>query len=462
MRTVLIFSVACAVAGCSIGPDYETPTMNLPDRYSLVAPVTKASPSELYWWKAFNDPVLNQLVAKGLSENLTVAEARERIREAEAVFRRDSVTPLGDLTLQARDNSDSADIGSAELDANFGVPARKQWASRAAQQRLQAAELGEAEAKRLLLSDLSESYINLRFLQSSLALRQQDLNSRQRTLRDIRTQLDAGAATRLDVLRAQALVAETRAEVPQIRSDIVAQRNRISTLLGVPVGHLGIDLGGNVAQPVPVGVGSLGVPADLLRARPDIRVAERQYAAAVSDMGVAEAARYPSLSLSGLLTAPLNGNGANAESLIAGVTVPVFSQPSLAAAEDAAAARAQQALIRWRLSVLGAVEEVENALAALAAANEASAASRELVSYNERALNLSRRLVGEGGNATVLDIIDRERSLSTARQGLARNLRDLAAAYVALRVALGVGHDTPTAEHAERVEPEPQPMQDEG
>lgn len=459
MRTVFILSVATVVAGCSIGPDYETPTMNLPDRYSLVAPVTKASASDIYWWRAFRDPVLDRLIAAGLEGNLTVAEARERIREAEAVFRRDSVSPLGDLTLEARNNSASQDIGSAEVTANFGVPARKQWASRAAHQRLQAAELGEAEAKRLLLSDLSESYINLRFLQRNLALRQQDITSRQQTLRDIRTQLDAGAATRLDVLRAQALVAETRAEVPQIRSDIVAQRNRISTLLGVPVGHLGIDLRDTGTQPVPLGVGDLGVPADLLRARPDIRAAERQYAAAVSDMGVAEAARYPSLSLSGLLTAPLNGNGNDAESLVAGVTVPLFSQPSLAAAEDAAAARAQQAYIRWRQSVLGAVEQVENALAALAAAREAAAASRELVSYNERALNLSRRLVGEGGNATVLDIIDRERSLSTARQGLASDLRDLSAAYVALRAALGIGHGAP---EVARADPEPQPPQDEG
>ena len=184
----------------------------------------------------------------------------------------------------------------------------------------------------------------------------------------------------------------------------------------------------------------LGVPADLLRARPDIRVAERQYAAAVSDVGVSVASRYPSLSLSGLITAPL-GRGSWNESLVAGLTLPVFSQPSLAAGVDAAEARAQQAYLVWRRTVLEAIEQVETALADLRAAHQSVRAAREVVDLNQRSLTLTRRLLVELGETTVLDLIDRERSLSSARLSLARNKRDLANAYIALRVALGIGHE---------------------
>ena len=440
MRIFLSVCAGLFLSACTVGPQYKHPEMELPDRYSLLAPVSKASRSDLHWWRDFNDPVLNQLIGAGTQGNLSVAEARERVEEAEALVRRDSVTPSGDGTVSGRRNSNGANTGSVELEAEIGLAGRTQWASRAARQRLDAARLGEGEALRLLLSELSKTYVQMRFLQRSYQTRQQDLASRQRTLRDLRTQLDAGAATQLDVLRARALVSETQTEMPGTQAEIVQQRNRISTLLGQPVGQLGIDLGYKGGQPLPAVGGDLGVPADLLRARPDIRIAERRYAAAVSDMGVAQASRYPSLTLSGLVTAPLSGGAWN-ESLLAGLTVPVFSQPALAASADAAESRARQAYLQWRKSVLDAVEEVETALAALQAARQAVGSARELVSLNERSLDLSRRLIVEGGDATVLDVIDRERSLSAARFTLARTIRDLAMAYIDLRVALGIGHD---------------------
>lgn len=440
MRIFLYVCAGLFLSACTVGPLYKHPEMELPDRYSLLAPVSKASSSDLYWWRDFSDPVLNQLVGAGMQGNLSVAEARERVGEAEALLRRDSVTPTGDGSLTGRGNTNDANTGSAELEAEIGLAGRTQWASRAARQRLEAARLGEGEARRLLLSELSKTYVQMRFLQRSYETRQQDLASRRRTLRDLQTQLDAGAATQLDVLRARALISETQAEMPGTEAEIIRQRNRISTLLGQPVGQLGIDLGYKGQQPHPIGGAETGVPADLLRARPDIRVAERRYAAAVSDMGVAQASRYPSLTLSGLVTAPLKSGSWN-ESLVAGLTVPVFSQPALAASEDAAESRAQQAYLQWRKAVLGAVEEVENALAALKAARQSVGSARELVNLNERSLNLSRRLIVEGGDATVLDVIDRERSLSSARFTLARTLRDLALAYIDLRVALGMGHD---------------------
>ena len=440
MRIVLSIGAGLFLSACTVGPVYKTPEIDLPDRYSLVAPVTKASTRDLHWWTDFNDPVLNALVQRGMEGNLDVAEARERVREAEALLRRDSQALSGNAQVEATGNSNAANTGQVGLDGTFGLGGRTQWATRAASQRLESAELGVGEARRILLSSLGTTYVDMRFLQRNLETRQQDLRSRRRTLRDLNKQLDSGAATRLDVLRAEALVAETKAEIPPITADIIEQRNRLSTLLGIPVGELPIDLGYNGRQPSPRGVAEMGVPADLLRARPDIRAAERNYAAAVSDVGVAEASRYPSLTLSGQVTAPLR-SGAWNESIGAGLSIPVFSQPSLKASQDAAESRAQQAFLVWKRTVLTAVEQVETALAELRAANQSVRASQEVVRLNQESLELTRRLLIESGETTVLDLIDRERSVSNARLTLAANKRDLANAYIALRVALGVGHE---------------------
>jgi multidrug efflux system outer membrane protein len=298
------------------------------------------------------------------------------------------------------------------------------------------------EARRTVLAELAIAYVDLRFAQASLAARNQDLTSRRRTLNDIERLLNAGEATQLDVLRAQSLVSEIRTQIPGLQADIIIQRNRISTLLGVPVGSLPVDLGFRGAQPDPAMRIAGSVPADLLRARPDIREAERLYAAAVSDLGAAEAARYPSLTLRGAITMPVS-EGGNVESLIAGLTVPLFNQPALAASVDAAEARVDQAFQRWRSAVIAAVEEVESAQADLQASVAERAEARNLVNINQQALTLSRDLLASRGAITVLDVLDRERAVTDARLRLARSQRDLAAGYVALHTVLGQGHALP-------------------
>ncbi len=442
MRILLLIGAGLILCACSVGPEYESPEIELPGQYSAVAPVPEASRRDLNWWRDFKDPVLDQLVTQGMQGNLDVAEARQRVREAEAILRRDNKPLSGSGNVGGSGNTGSSNTIDASITGSFGVGGQTQWATRAAKERLQAAELGVSEARRLLLANVGSAYVDMRFLQRSLETRQLDLESRHRTLRDLNKQLAVGSATKLDVLRAEALVSETETEIPSISADIIRQRNRISTLLGVPVGAIRVDLAYKGNQPIPRGAAHLGVPADLLRARPDIRAAERNYAAAVSDVGVAEAARYPRLSLTGLIAAPISAGSWN-EGMVAGLTIPVFSQASLAAEADAAEARAAQAYIQWRRAVLAAVEEVETALADLRAAQNAVVSAQKVVDLNVRSLELTRQLLVDGGNTTVLDLIDRERSLSVARASLALQKRELANAYIALKAALGVGHDEP-------------------
>lgn len=437
-RLGVIGTLTIFVAACSDMPPYVAPEIHLADRYSTLAPEPRLSEESQEWWLSFNDPLLTRLVARAVADNPSLAEARSRLEEAEAQLRKARPAISGDLTLDVAHSSSSPDTLSADASASVGLFGRRTARIRAAAARLNAEQFGAADARRVLIAQLATAYVQLRFHQQSLRERHRDMTSRQATLREIQAQKNAGAATELDVVRARALVAEIEVDVPQTRAEIIRQRNRISTLLGVPVGLLDIDLNTGSGQPQVGSAGELGVPADLLRLRPDIRQAERLYAAAVSDLAESHANRYPRLNLSGILRAPLE-SGSSSQSLIAGLVIPLFSQPALAAEVDAAEARVIQAQLRWRQMVMTAVEEVETALAALEASRRASSSARDLVQLNERALNLTRRTMENGGDITVLDLLDRERTLTSARQVLASNRRDAAINYITLQSAIGLG-----------------------
>lgn len=444
MKNVLTLSAVLVLSGCGIGPVFTPPQIALPDRYELLAPVSKASVEDRQWWRHFNDPLLDQLVEAAVADNISLAQAQARLLEAQALARRDGVMLGGDGDLTAtRSSISSADEDTLGINLRVGLAGGDRWKAKGAAQRMEAAQFATLEARRTVLAELGIAYADLRFAQASLASRNLDLTSRQRTLRDVQRLLDAGEATQLDLLRAQSLVREIRAQIPGLQADVLRQRNRISTLLGVPVGSLPMDLGYRGSQPEPAMRIAASVPADLLRARPDIRQAERLYAAAVSDLGVAEAARYPSLSLRGAITVPVDG-ASSSESLIAGLTVPLFNQPALAASAEAAEARVQLAYLGWRSNVISAVEEVENAQASLQASTGARGETRRLVDINRRALSLSRDLLTSRGEITVLDVLDRERALTDARLQQARSQRDVAVDYIILQTVLGQGHELAT------------------
>lgn len=428
------------LGACAAVPGYQPPDIALPGHYSRhVAEPMALSAADRFWWQDFHDPVLGELIAAALSGNPGLAEVRARITEAEAAARAagaGQVSGDGRLEVTATDGgSESASLG---LSALFDLNGARRADARAARARAEAAAAAGIDSQRLLIADLASAYVDLRFFQTRLAQRHDDLASRRQALSDTRKRLDTGVATELEVLQAGALLAEVEADIPRLEGIVVGQRNRISTLVGVPVGTLGMSLGGG-GQPVPRRSAEIGVPADLLRHRPDIRQAERLYAAALADMDAATAARYPTLSLNGVLRAPLGGDGDDEASLGAGLLVPVFSQGALKASERAAAARADGALATWRGAVLIAVEQVESSLAALGGAQRSAHAAEKAVSLNARAVALTREILETGGEATTLDLLDRERDLSNARSLLAQSRRDTALQFIALRTALAVG-----------------------
>jgi multidrug efflux system outer membrane protein len=245
------------------------------------------------------------------------------------------------------------------------------------------------------------------------------------------------------VVQAEGLVNTTLAELPGYQTGFNQAANHIATLLGLPATSVTADLRKGSAQPWPRYNTKIGIPADLVRNRPDIRRAERQLAAATASIGVAEAQLYPSLTLSGTIdgsriVASAASGGLGAWSFGPSLNIPIFNGGRLRANVDIAKSAAQQQYLAWKQTVLTGIEEVENALVALRNNYETVAALRKVVDSSEEALGLARESY-KGGATSLLDVLDAERSLAASRVSLAASIRNLATSYVSLNVAIGGG-----------------------
>jgi multidrug efflux system outer membrane protein len=447
--------MAALLAGCAVGPDYEAPSMDLPGGYSLDV---KAGPADLtfaQWWTGFRDPALNRLVDRGLAQNLSILQAMERVRAAEAQARATGVQLTADASLTAERSGSNETVEGNEATGTFGVSwlvdlfGGQSRSREAAGARLDAAYADVGVARTVFLSALVSAYVDLRFFEARLALAERDLNSRRRTVREVQTLLDAGNATQLDLAQSEALISSTQAQIPVLQASADAQRNRIATLLGVPAATLD-GIGGSAGQPQPADRVRVGVPADLVRNRPDVRRAERAYAAQVADIGVAVADLYPSLRLNGNIeVGRIPGNEAVSWGFGPVLSIPIFAQGARKAQVNVEESQARESYLAWKLAVLTGVEEVESSLTSLGRSSEAVAAARRAASDFERALDLSRTLA-QNQQATILDVLNSERSVSDARATLAQNVRQLALDYVRLNVALGAGSGAGPAEIVSR------------
>lgn len=426
-----------ALSGCDFGVAERQLSFDLPERFSA-APTSSSRETRTYpWWQDFQDPTLNALVSIAIAESPTALIAQARVNEARAAALGARNFPEGDGQLEARSvNGASSEV--AEVDLEWTFFGGRQRAAQAALDRLEAAEFGADGAYQQLVADLVTAYVDLRFQQQSQVLTRRDLGSRRETLSSLISLADARSATRLDVLRAEALVVESQASLALISGRIVRQQNRIATLTGRPANALDVDLSFNGRQPLPRRILDAGLPADLLLSQPDIGQAQALYTAARNDLSAAKAARYPSLALSGNILTPL-GSGDTLDTLTAGIVLPIFQQGTLAAREDAAEVRLEQAYAQWSLAVLTAVENVEAALAAIKGSADASALAQRLVRLNTDALDVARELVEAGGAATALELLESERDVTASRVVLANSRREFALNTVALYRALGVG-----------------------
>lgn len=452
-----VSAMALGLTGCIVGPDYETPGLVMPAGFSGTKHDKSAAarPQLTEWWRQMNDPMLNQLIERAVASNLDVASAKARIREARAAYRQttgDLLPSLDGSTSATRNKSASSgqtDIysqykggfdASWELDL-FGANRRAREAARYSEQ---AAEEDLKDTYVSLIGDVASYYVTARKYQALVALATQTARSQANTAQLTAKRQQGGDATGVDTATANGQAASTEADIPTYRIYYVEAVNRLGVLLGQAPSQIQASMDKQGKIPSPKRAPRLGIPADVLSSRPDIRLAERQLAQYTAKIGQAEAARYPSVSLTGdIATTASSLSDLGRTSTISwsfgpSVSIPIFQGGKLKAAVDVAKAQRDQYFIAYQSAVLSAVEDVENAVVALNQSQIRRAKLSVSVDAYRKATRLSHELNSEGATS-LLDVLETERSLYSVEEDLIDSQADIATYYIALHKALGGG-----------------------
>ncbi len=460
----LITPLACLLlCGCAVGPTYQPPELALPERFVNAPGVTAAGTSSVElssWWKVFNDPLLESLIDRAVAGNLDLKIAAARVREARAArrFALAGFFPQADVegafsrskasenAFSFRDSSQEEDmynssLGTAwELDL-FGRIRRDVEAVRADRDAAIEAERGVLVA---LLSDVASEYVEVRTLQERLRVTRANARAQAETLGLVRKRFDAGLSSELDVSRALALERATSANVPVIELQEQKALHRLAVLLGAEPAALYGELSQRTAIPVPAPIVAQHVPSEVVRQRPDVRQAERELAAFTARIGVATGDLFPRFSfLASIGFSSEKGSDHFEKASLTSSWGPAFSWPILSwgkiqANIDAADARTDQALQRYKLTVLVALREVEDAFVAYDKTKLEAMTLGESAQANRRAVELSNDLYQQGVS-DFLDVLESQRNLFVAEEAQMAAQGRATQSLIALYRALGGG-----------------------
>jgi len=444
-RSFLIGGSLLALAGCA-QVNFTSPKADVADSIDGAAPARAAQGGK--WWQSFNDPLLNQLIDVGHARNLDLKQAVEAINAAAAASRATGAADmpqLGGFASATRAStfpngiteSTSTGLSVSWLLDIFGANSN---ARKAAEARLDASTFTAAATKLMIEGAIASAYADLRFYQASAALTRRSIASRKESRDITRKLVEIGEGARLDLLQADQLVAEGEAQLPAYEIGFDQALAKLASLTAQRSANLRplVQKGGN--QPTPRFKPSVGIPADVVRARPDVAVSERLYAAAAYEVGVAKAQFYPSVALSGNLTATALKSGGSITDWALGpaLNLPIFSGGANMANLKASEANALKAKYAWEASVLSAIEEVEIALAAYSRDARNIAAQQRLVDTGRQATVLTRTNYNLG-ESSFMQVLDAERSYLGAQQGLASAQHQRALNFIGLSLASAGG-----------------------
>lgn len=442
MKSVFSLVTVVTVAGCTVlGPDYQVPNLNVPNGFVGGASPELLAASKTDWWTGLNDPILNELVAMGLIQNLDIKSALERIVAARINTDRFGIQNQigGNVTIGAetaefqgvRNDGASIDGTAFFVFDLFGEFERSREQSLAD---LEAAEFDKGTVSLAYQADLVSSYIQLRFFQTAQIITQQTVDSLTQAVAISRERLTEGEATQIDTARALSIAESSRAQLPFLEAQERVSAFRIATLLNLPTEFV-IDKIKRVRPiPLPDFSADAGLPADLLRNRPDVRAAERRLASSTAAIGVSEAQLYPSLRLSGDVSAGAVDSWSFGPTLV----LPVLDRTNRKATRDIAISEARLAEVEFQQTFLTAVEEVQSEIALTDARRRQVSAFVSASSSSDRALNLSKRSF-EAGIVTLQDVLENDQMRLNTRLELARSQSELAQAWSRLQTSVGKG-----------------------
>ena len=458
MLKVAALAAALALAGCaSVGPNYHEVKPAAPQLQGLDAAQENNAQFQASWWKQFNDPVLDALIQRAAANNLDLRIAVARLHESRALLSGSKADQFPTIDTNVNytrsrgqqpglsDQRSTTTTYQAGFDASweldlFGGVRRSVEASGAD---LGASEAALHNAQVSLLAEVARNYFELRGSQLRLDIARRDIESQQQTvhLTDLRQQLGSGSEQ--DVASAKARLAAVQAQLPLLQTQASASEFRLAVLLGERPGELDIDVSPKSFTPIAISL-PIGDAGDVLSRRPDVRMAEREYAAATARIGVAKADFFPHITLGGFLgflsgrSNDFGSPATRAWSLAPSISWPGLNVQRVRANLHASEARADAAQANYQQSVLLAIEDIDNAVTGF---NQQRVRVDRLIeqgTQSKRAADLARVRYQEGATS-FLELLDAERTQLAAEDDLAQAEAAINTRAVALYKALGGG-----------------------
>ena len=472
---VLLFLSSCALSACAaVGPDYVQPESPLgPDWYQAERAGFATTPAEqVRWWQQLNDPALDQLVELAHRQNNSLKIAGLRVQESRAQLAiatgnqyPQSQAASGDATaVQASKNAANTAAGDLSFTQfNVGIGASWEidfWGKfrrgvEAADAGYLASVAGYDQVMVLVTAQVCGTYLAIRTLEEQLRITRENIALQQRSYDIVDIQFQNGSTSELDVLQARTQLLSTQSSIPQLQTELYQAQHAMSTLLGLAPAQVRDLLGTESAIPDIPETTALGLPADMLRQRPDVRQAEYLAMAQNARVGVATANLYPSFSLNGSLGLSAAGNTDTTRTGKSGLS-QLFSADSLTYAVGPSFvwpflnygrlkssvlvqdARLQQALIAYRETALQAAREVEDAMVALEGARQQDDLLRQTVSSALRSTEVAQLRFNEGF-ADYQRVLSAQQALFAQQSRYVSNQSRVVSSYITLYLALGGG-----------------------
>jgi NodT family efflux transporter outer membrane factor (OMF) lipoprotein len=446
-----IAGLALLLAGCAVGPDYHRPEEPVAPAWQAPSPHGGQIASLTDWWAQFKDPVLSELLTAAQADSPTLAKAEAVIRQARATQRSAASSWLPSLAATASSTQSGAKAGngvgpsvtsSGGLDASWEIDlfggVRRSVESARALSEARVADWHDARVS--LAAEVATDYVDYRACELKLAAYQDEAKSQRETERLTRLSASAGFAASADADLAQASAASAAATAVAQQAECDLTVKSLVALTGLAESSLREKLATGTAHlPQPAQLDVVSVPARLLSQRPDLVSAERSLASASADVGVAEAARWPSLSLSGSISATAVAGAASLPwSFGPSLSLPLFQGGALKAKKDSAEAAYASALATYRQAVRSAVKEVEQALVRLDSSAKREADSRTSAEGYRRYFVATEEHWKAGG-VSLLDLETARRSALGAEIALVELQQNRIDYWIALYKAMGGG-----------------------
>ena len=453
----LLFVVGCT----SVGPEYERPQASInPDWLETELQQFDTSPAELaQWWETFNDPVLNELIATAIEQNNNIKLAGLRVLEAQAALGIATGNRFPQVQVIGGDAGyiESGDLTREQYQLGAGLSWEIDFWGRfangieAADANYLATVASYDDAMVLVTAAVADTYAVIRATEAQLQLARDSLRLQQRSYDIVELLFRNGSSSELDALQAKTLLLSTQATIPELEATLRQAKNALSVLLGVAPTKFDDKFSGSSTQPVVPATIALGLPADLLRQRPDVRQAELLAMSQNALVGVATADLYPSFSLTGFLgmssTTVNSGNNiidnflsseGSAFSVGANFVWPFLNYGRIRSNIEVQDARLQQALVAYQEAVIQGAREVEDAMAALANTQAKDLILFDSVDVAQRSAELAFLRYQEGF-ADYQRVLDAQQALFSQQQRYAANRGEVVRSVIKLYRSLGGG-----------------------